>query len=77
MTTLEEKRAVVEFAQGMIDAVKAGGDLGTPGGILYGPLMGRFSLDQFNDFMGGLVKGGFLRKSGQLYFYVKDLLKAA
>jgi len=74
--TPQQKRALVEAAQALIDAVKIGGDLGVPGGHLYAALIGKLSLQQFESLMSGIVSAGYLTKRGDLYFYVKDLLPA-
>ena len=64
-TQIEALRAVASM---FIDAVKEAGDMGAPGGVMYAAVMGKLSLHQFEQIMGGLVRAGKLRKKGELYF---------
>lgn len=67
-------KAFREICKVMVEAVKAGDQtMGTPGGHLYAAVMGYMSLGQFEQLMALLVGGGYLRKRGQCYFWVKDL----
>lgn len=53
----------------IIESVKAGGPLGTPGGTLYAALMAQgCTLQQFEQIMAALVSAGKLEKRGELYF---------
>lgn len=53
----------------LVEAVRAGGPQGTPGGTLYAALMtAGATLEQYETIMTGLVRAGKLRKSGELYF---------
>lgn len=70
-----EKKQIVLACQAIIDAVKAGGDLGAPGGVLYAALLDQLTLEQFESLMRGIVGAGCLRKSGELYFFVKNLIE--
>lgn len=56
-----------------IDAVKAGGTIGAPAGVMYAAVCDKITLAQFNQIMGALVTAGKVRKQGDLYFYVADL----
>jgi hypothetical protein len=59
------------ICDGIIEAIKAGGPLGAPAGVLYAALMGAgCSLDQFNQIMSGLVRAGKVRKRGDCYHAV-------
>ena len=60
--------AIQMLADAIIEAVKAGGPLGAPGGVLYAALMDKMTADQFAQFMSALVGAGKLRKQGHLYF---------
>jgi hypothetical protein len=73
MLTHQQKLSLLEVAKAIVESVKAGGDQGAPGGVLYAATMGMMNLSQFESIMGTLVERGYLRKSGQLYFHVKDL----
>ena len=71
MSTQEERAAVLQVANAVIEAVKAAGDQGAPGGVIYAALMAQgCSLEQYEVLMGTLVSVGKLRKSGQLYYAV-------
>ena len=72
--TQDQARRLRIAMQTLIDAVKAAGDRGAPGGVMYAALTGAMTLDQFTACMSALVKGGFLRRSSDLYFFQKDLL---
>jgi hypothetical protein len=53
----------------IVEAVKAGGPLGVPGGTLYAALMVHgCTLQQFETFMDVLVSAGKLTRRGDLYF---------
>jgi hypothetical protein len=56
-----------------IDAVKAGGEVGAPGGVLYSAVMDKMSLGQFEQIMSALVQTGKVRKSGHVYHWLADL----
>ena len=69
----EQARLLHLALQGILDAVKEGGDHGAPGGVLYSALMGKISLAQFEQIMNVLVRMKKVRKQGQLYFWLADL----
>jgi hypothetical protein len=76
MTTLtaEQARALRMVIDGVLDAVAVAGPIGAPGGVLYAALMGAgISLSQFESLMGGLVRLGKLRRSGDLYFLAEPV----
>ena len=53
----------------VVDAVRAGGDQGVPGGTLYAALMTvGCSLDQFEGLMRALVETRQVTRRGDLYF---------
>ena len=55
----------------IVEAVKAAGPTGAPGGVIYAALMTHgCTLEQYEAFMDALVRAGKLRKSGHLYFPV-------
>jgi hypothetical protein len=65
----QQAQALKLIVDATVDAVKAAGDLGAPGGVLYAALMAQgCSLSQFESLMGALVKLGKVRRSGELYF---------
>ena len=67
--TPEQARAIRAICDAIVEAVKAAGPTGAPGGVIYAALMGQgCSLETYEQFMRGLVRAGKLRKSGELYF---------
>jgi hypothetical protein len=63
--------ALALILEAVVDAVRAGGPEGVPGGTLYAALMSvGCTYEQFEHIMSALVKFGKLRKSGKLYFVV-------
>jgi hypothetical protein len=65
-------KAVQLVCSAILEAVKAGGDHGAPGGVIYAALMTQgCTLEQYEGLMGALVRAGRLRRSGELYFLVK------
>jgi hypothetical protein len=68
-TAPEQHRALLLLVDGIVESVRAAGDLGVPGGVLYAALMAHgCSLEQFEGLMSALVGLGKLRRSGDLYF---------
>ncbi len=66
--TPDQIKAIRMIADAIIDAVKAAGPLGAPGGIIYAALMAHgCTLDQFNTLMSVLTQAGKLRRSGDLW----------
>lgn len=66
----EQLRAVAALADAIVEAVRAGGTLGAPGGVIYAALMGKpgWTLDRHVSFMAALVRVGRLTKRGDCYF---------
>lgn len=66
--TLEQAKALRAIGGVVIDAVRAAGPIGAPGGHLYAGMMaGGCTFDQFTQIMAGLVRAGLLTKSGECY----------
>jgi hypothetical protein len=64
--------AVRMIADAIVDAVKAAGAMGAPGGVLYAALMAYgISLSQFESLMSAMVSAGKLTKHGHLYRVVE------
>jgi hypothetical protein len=60
--------AIRAVCDAIVDAVKAAGPMGAPGGIIYAALMAHgVDLAQYEQFMAALVRAGKLTKSGHLY----------
>jgi hypothetical protein len=67
--TREQLRAIAAVASAIIEAVRAAGSTGAPGGVIYAALMGQgCSLSQYESLMEALVRTDKLRRSGDLYF---------
>lgn len=67
--TEQQAHALRQVADAIIEAVKAAGPLGAPGGPLYAALMtAGCTLHQFEQIMGALVRVGKLSKRGDCYF---------
>ena len=66
----EQQRAAMKLVvDAVLDAVKAGGPTGAPGGVIYAVLMGQdCSFNQYTSLMGALVRTNKLRQDGDLYF---------
>ncbi len=71
--TPEQIKLLRELAQTFIDAVKAGGALGAPAGVMYAAVMDKMTLSQFESVMSALVRTGRVRKDGNVYHFVRDL----
>ncbi len=66
--THEQITALRQIAAAIIEAVKAAGPLGAPGGVMYAALMAQgCTLHQFEQIMGGMVRAGKLTKRGDCY----------
>ena len=69
MLTSEQRNALAVVVDAVLDAVKAAGSVGAPGGVLYAGLMTYgCTHSQFVSLMGALVRAGKLRQDGNLYF---------
>ena len=69
MTNQNATAALKMVADAIVEAVRAGGRLGTPGGTLYAALMAYgCTLEQFEQIMSSLVTCRLLEKRGDLYF---------
>ncbi len=73
MNAPAKNQLLLALLQTFVDAVKEGGSHGAPGGVLYSAVMDKMTLEQFQTCMNVLVNTGCLRRSGQLYFFVRDL----
>jgi hypothetical protein len=58
---------VLSIANALYDTVRDSPD-GAPAGPMYAAVMGIISLNQFESIMGALVRDGYIRKSGHVYF---------
>ncbi len=66
MTSIQIK-ALRALASLIIESAIAAGDRGLISGHLYAVLMGKLSLDQYQQVMAGMVKAGMLTESGHVY----------
>jgi len=66
-TTTDAKALQMVF-DAIVDAVKAAGPIGAPGGVIYAALMAHgCTLTQYQSLMGYLVRKGTLKQDGHLY----------
>lgn len=70
MTPTEKQLAAIRaIAAAIVDSVKEAGALGAPSGIVYAALSAHgCTLDQYQQFIGALVRTGKLRQSGDLLY---------
>jgi len=71
--TPERAHALHTVCQMFLEAVKEGGDLGAPGGVMYAAVMDKISLGQFEQIMSALVAMKKVRRSGDRYFFVTSV----
>lgn len=70
----KQAKLLVMIAGIVQDAIGSAGDMGAPGGVLYAALMAHgCTLQQFQGIMGGLERGGYVKKNGECYRNVKLL----
>ena len=68
---MKTQNVLIMLCDAIIEAVKAAGPVGAPGGVLYSALMSAgCNLAQFESIMSALVSAGKLRREGHLYFVV-------
>lgn len=75
MTTLTQAQAAAlrAIVDAVVDAVRAAGPLGAPGGHLYAALMAQgCTLSQFESLMGALVRTGKVTRRGECYHVVQS-----
>jgi len=68
MTREQKLAAIRAILDAIVEGVKAGGSMGTPGGVLYAALLDKINLSQFEAIMAALVQSGRLRRQGERYF---------
>jgi hypothetical protein len=69
MTRTKATRALIAVCDAIVEAIKAAGDDGAPGGVLYAALMTHgMTLSQFEYVMNALVRAKRVTRRGQLYF---------
>lgn len=66
--TNEQIKAIRAVAAIILEAIEAAGERGVPSGHLYAMLMGKMSLDQYNQIISGLKRAGFVSEE---YFLLK------
>lgn len=67
--TVEQAKVIRALADAIIDAVKASGPTGAPGGAIYAALMtSGCPLEFYQSLMEALVKAGKLQRRGECYF---------
>lgn len=71
--TPEQIQAIRAIAKALLETVEEMREQGAPSGPMYAAVMHRLSLDQYTQFMSGLVKGGHVRQDGDVYYFVKGM----
>jgi hypothetical protein len=67
--TQAQIQALRMIADAIVEAVRAAGTTGAPGGVIYAALMAHgCTYNQFTSLMSGMVKANLLRREGDLYF---------
>jgi len=66
--TTEQVAALRAVASAIIEAVRAAGPMGAPGGVIYAALMSNgCTLAQYESIMSAMVRSGNLTRHGDLY----------
>jgi hypothetical protein len=66
--TQQQSEALRLLAAAIIEAIDAGGSIGTPSGTLYAGLMAQgCTLAQYEQLMNGLERAGMVTREGQVY----------
>jgi hypothetical protein len=68
-----QTKLLCQLCQMFIDAVKEGGSMGAPAGVMYAAVMDKMTLNQFQQVMSALEAMGKVRRTGVLYHFVADL----
>ena len=64
----EQISALRAIADAILEAVKAAGPVGAPGGVIYATLMANgCTLAQYESIMSAMVRSGILTRHGDLY----------
>lgn len=72
MTRQDAVTSLRAILDAVVDAVRAGGDRGVPGGTIYAALMASgATFEQYRQIMSALVAAGKLTREGDLYFIAK------
>lgn len=58
----------------ILETVKESGVMGCPSGPMYMAFMTKgYTLDQYETMTGALTDAGFIRKTGHVFYWIKDL----
>jgi hypothetical protein len=68
--TAVQQQAVSKVLEAIQDAIKAGGSLGAPAGVIYSALMGVMNLSTFNAIIDAWVISGKVRKEANLLYWI-------
>ena len=65
----QQREALRLVIDAILDAIRAAGPHGAPGGVLYAALMGQgCTLAQYDGLMRALIRNGQVRREGDMYF---------
>ena len=66
--TVEQVHALRRIGKAILESVKAAGEIGAPGGVIYAALMhAGCTLGQYEQIMAGMGRAGVLTKDGECY----------
>lgn len=72
--TPQQAAAMKYIVSATLDAIRAAGPSGAPGGVMYAAMMTHgCTLQQFQSLMNALVKAGKVRREGELYFIAEQV----
>jgi hypothetical protein len=71
MATKEQLLAAVRIMDVIVDCVKDCGAMGLPSGHLYAHLMGKMSLDTYEQMIELLIRAGRITRSNHCLYYVE------
>jgi hypothetical protein len=66
--TSEDIKLAVEVMQAMFDLIKAAGSRGQPSGELYAMVMGKLTLDVYNQIIGTMKRAGLIREESHVLY---------
>lgn len=76
--TSQQIAALRQIGRAIVESVRAAGETGAPGGILYAALMAQgCTLNQFEQIMAGMVRARVLTQEGHVYFIGPEVQKLA
>jgi len=76
--TNQQIAALRQIGRAIVESVRAAGEMGAPGGIIYAALMAQgCTFDQYQQIMGGMTRAGVLTQDGDLFYIGPEVAKLA